>query len=149
MLWNFFNKKNYNYFLKIKHLQILLIISFEILFICLIASWFEIGNGKKMLFSISPKYSYFKPIFNYTRKGLWKGICQNCDTLVCFCLTMILSNCFTSFMGNVSFPQRIRLYPLIMFPYHYSSLWMNYSFKHISLAWYCSISEDNSRKSWT
>jgi hypothetical protein len=25
-----------------------------------------------MLFLISYKYSYFKPIFNYTRKGLWK-----------------------------------------------------------------------------
>jgi hypothetical protein len=31
---------------------------------------FKIGNGKKMLFSISSKYSYLKPIFNYTRKGL-------------------------------------------------------------------------------
>jgi len=43
---------------------------------------------KKMLLSISAKYSYFKPIFNYTRKGLWKGIliCWNCDTLMCFCL---------------------------------------------------------------
>ncbi len=41
---------------------------------------------KKMLLSISFKYSYFNPIFNYTRKGLWKGIliCQNCDTLMCF-----------------------------------------------------------------
>ncbi len=41
---------------------------------------------KELLFSISPKYSYFKPIFNYTRKGFWKGtlICRNCDTLVCF-----------------------------------------------------------------
>ncbi len=28
----------------------------------------EIGNGKKKI--ISSKYSYFKPIFNYTRKGL-------------------------------------------------------------------------------
>ncbi len=39
-----------------------------------------------MLLSISFKYSYFKPFFNYTRKGLWKGtiIYQNYDTLVCF-----------------------------------------------------------------
>jgi hypothetical protein len=44
-------------------------------------------NWKKMLLSISSKYSYFKPISNYTKKGLWKGIqiYQNCDTLVCFC----------------------------------------------------------------
>ncbi len=59
--------------------------SFEIYFICLITSWFEIGNGilKK---SISSKYSYFKPIFNYIKKGLWKGtlIYQHCDTLMCF-----------------------------------------------------------------
>ncbi len=43
---------------------------------------------KKMLFSKSSKYSYFKPIFNYTWKGFWKGtlIHQNYDTLVCFCL---------------------------------------------------------------
>jgi hypothetical protein len=41
---------------------------------------------KKMLFSISSKYSYFKSIFNYTRKTFWKGIqiCRNCDTSVCF-----------------------------------------------------------------
>ncbi len=54
---------------------------------CLIASWFEIGKGK-LLLSISSKYSYFTPIFNYTRKGLWKGnlICWNCDSLMCFCL---------------------------------------------------------------
>ncbi len=39
-----------------------------------------------MLLSISSKYLYFKLIFNYTRKGLQKGvlICQNCDTLLCF-----------------------------------------------------------------
>jgi hypothetical protein len=39
-----------------------------------------------MLLPISFKYSYFKLVFNYTRKGLWKGILirQNCDTLVCF-----------------------------------------------------------------
>jgi hypothetical protein len=57
-----------------------------VFFICLITSWVEIGNGKKMLLSILTKYSYFKPVFNYTRKGLWKGslICQNCDTLICF-----------------------------------------------------------------
>jgi hypothetical protein len=41
---------------------------------------------KKILFSISSKYSYLKPVFNYTIKGLWKGtlICRICDTLVCF-----------------------------------------------------------------
>jgi hypothetical protein len=41
---------------------------------------------KKNVFSISSKYSYFKPIFNYIKKELWKGILidQNCDTLVCF-----------------------------------------------------------------
>ncbi len=41
---------------------------------------------EKKLFSISFKYEYFKPIFNYTKKGLWKGtlIYQNCDTLMCF-----------------------------------------------------------------
>jgi hypothetical protein len=41
---------------------------------------------KKMLLSISSKYSYFKQIFNYIRKRFWKGtiICWNCDTLVCF-----------------------------------------------------------------
>jgi hypothetical protein len=59
-----------------------------IFYICLITSWFEIGNGKKKLLSISFKYSYFKPIFNYTRKGLKKGtlIYRNCDFgLVHFC----------------------------------------------------------------
>jgi hypothetical protein len=41
---------------------------------------------KKMLLSISSKYSYFKLVFNYIKKGLWKGIliCWFCDTLVCF-----------------------------------------------------------------
>jgi hypothetical protein len=41
---------------------------------------------KKMLLSISCKYSYFKPIFNYIRKGLSKRtlICWNYDTLMCF-----------------------------------------------------------------
>jgi hypothetical protein len=41
---------------------------------------------EKMLLSISSKYSYFKPILNYTRKGLWKGtpIHKNCDIVVCF-----------------------------------------------------------------
>ncbi len=44
------------------------------------------GKWKKMLCSISSKYSYFKPIFNYIKKGLWKEtlISQNCDTLMCF-----------------------------------------------------------------
>jgi hypothetical protein len=39
-----------------------------------------------MLLSISYKYSYFKWIFNYTRKGLWKGIPirQNWDTSMSF-----------------------------------------------------------------
>jgi hypothetical protein len=43
-------------------------------------------NWKWKKKSISSKYLYFKPIFNYIRKGLWKGtlICQNCDTLMCF-----------------------------------------------------------------
>ncbi len=43
-------------------------------------------NWKWIFFSISFKYSYFKPIFNYIRKWLYKGIliCWNCDTLVCF-----------------------------------------------------------------
>ncbi len=67
-----------------------------IFLICLIASWFEIGNGKKMLFSISFKYSYFKLVFNYIRKGLWKGtlIHQNCETLMCFgpCHTIAMFN---------------------------------------------------------
>jgi hypothetical protein len=67
---------------------------FVIFFICLITSWFEIGNGNKMLLSISSKYSYFKPIFNYIGKGLWKGIliCRNCDTLMCFCLVVCGEN---------------------------------------------------------
>ncbi len=62
-------------------------IHWMIFLICLITSWFEIGNGKKMLLSISFKYSYFKPIFNYIKKGFWKGtlIHLNYDTLVCFC----------------------------------------------------------------
>jgi hypothetical protein len=29
-------------------------------------------KSEKTLFLISPKYSYFKLIFNYTKKGLWK-----------------------------------------------------------------------------
>ncbi len=39
-----------------------------------------------MLLSILSKYSYLKPFFNYTRKGLWKGtsIHQNWNTLMCF-----------------------------------------------------------------
>ncbi len=39
-----------------------------------------------MLLSILSKYSYFKPVFNNTIKGLWKRtlIRQNCDTLMCF-----------------------------------------------------------------
>ncbi len=66
--------------------------SLEIFFICHITSWFEIGN-EKYIFSISSKYFYFKPIYNYTRKGLWKGtlICWNCDTLVCFCSWIVLA----------------------------------------------------------
>ncbi len=41
---------------------------------------------EKKLLSLTFEYSYFKSIFNYTRKGLWKGtlICQNCHTLMCF-----------------------------------------------------------------
>ncbi len=41
---------------------------------------------QKVLLSISSKYSYFKLVFNYTRKGLWKWIIihQNCDTVMCF-----------------------------------------------------------------
>ncbi len=47
---------------------------------------------KKMLLSISSKYSYFKLIFNYIKKGLWKGTlnCWNCDTLACFHLYLKL-----------------------------------------------------------
>jgi hypothetical protein len=65
--------------------------NFEILFICFITSWFEIGNGKKKEKSISSKYSYLKLVFNYIRKGFWKGIIiyWNCDTLVCFCTCVI------------------------------------------------------------
>ncbi len=78
-----------------------------IFLICLIASWFEIGNGKKMLLSISSKYSYFKPVFNYIRKGLWKGtpIGWNCDTLVCFHLTTIVESCKASQDGFVASPK--------------------------------------------
>jgi hypothetical protein len=49
---------------------------------------------KKKLLSISFKYSYFKPIFNYIIKGLWKGILirQNCDTLMCFHLVVFSIN---------------------------------------------------------
>jgi hypothetical protein len=48
---------------------------------------------KKNLFSIPFKYSYFKLVFNYTRKGLWKGtlIHQNYDTLVCFAMEFIFT----------------------------------------------------------
>jgi hypothetical protein len=59
---------------------------------------------EKMLFSISFKYSYFKPIFNYIRKRLWKGIliCENCYTLMCFCPFNILEkNKMEFFLCNV------------------------------------------------
>jgi hypothetical protein len=44
---------------------------------------------EKMLISISSKYSYCKPVFNYTKKTLSKGtlIRQNLATLVYFDLT--------------------------------------------------------------
>jgi hypothetical protein len=60
---------------------------------------------KKMSFSISSKYSYFKPIFNYTRKGLWKGIliCQNCDTLMFFHPDVKILKPFT----NLQYPNPI------------------------------------------
>jgi hypothetical protein len=54
MLWAFLNPKNCNYiYIPFKHLKKITIIFFVIFFICLIASWFEIENGKKMLLSIS------------------------------------------------------------------------------------------------
>jgi len=71
MLWTSLNFKNYNYFKSF--FKCLKIISSKIFFICPITSWFEIGNGKKMLLSISSKYSYFKPVFNYTKKDFEKG----------------------------------------------------------------------------
>jgi hypothetical protein len=87
MLWTFHNPKNYTYLKShFKHLKNIIKKNFMIFFIWLITSWFEIENGKKKLLSISFKYSYFKPFFNYTQKGLWKGILihQNWATLVCF-----------------------------------------------------------------
>jgi hypothetical protein len=41
---------------------------------------------KKMLLSMSSKYSHFELVFSYTKKVLWKRtlICPNCDTLVWF-----------------------------------------------------------------
>ncbi len=69
-----------------KHLKKLLkensFVIFFMFYIIMIWNW----KWKKWLLSISSKYSYFKPIFNYTRKGLWKGtlICPNYDTLMCF-----------------------------------------------------------------
>jgi hypothetical protein len=60
-----------------------------------------------MLLSISSKYSYFKPIFNYTTKGLWKGtlIHRNCDTLMCFCLEELAmwAICNTEMMPMIFF----------------------------------------------
>jgi hypothetical protein len=87
MLWTFLNSKNYNYFKSsFKHLKIYICKkSFDIFLMCFIASCWN-WKWKKKLLSISPKYSYLKLIFNYTRKKLWKKIliCWNCDTLVCF-----------------------------------------------------------------
>jgi hypothetical protein len=67
------NSNNLKTFLSIIYIYIYIYnISFLIIFICFITSWFEIGNGKKKLLSLSFKYSYFKLVFNYTIKGLWK-----------------------------------------------------------------------------
>jgi hypothetical protein len=98
MLWIFQNPKYCNYFKSIfKHLEIIIL---EILFCHIFYMSYSImtwnWKWKKMLFSLSSKYSYFKPIFNYTRKGFWKGIliCQIWDTLTCFCpLNPIVSTC--------------------------------------------------------
>jgi hypothetical protein len=69
---------------------------------------------KKMLFSVPPKYSYFKPIFNYIKKGLWKEtlICQNCDTLMCFFhfQTLIIFH----FLSLISVASRVCLNELFM-----------------------------------
>jgi hypothetical protein len=93
MLWTFLNPKNYNYFeSNFKHLKInkFLLWFLNIYYSIMIWNW----KWKKMLLLISSKYSYFKPIFNYTRKGLWKGIiiCQNCDTLMCFLPCIIVAS---------------------------------------------------------
>jgi hypothetical protein len=90
MLWNFFNPKKYNYLKSLfKHLKIIIFKNlfrdiFNMSYIIMIWNW----KWKKMLFSISFKYSYFKPIFKYSKKKLWKWslICHNCDSLMCFCL---------------------------------------------------------------
>jgi len=64
-----------------------------------ISSWFEIGNGKKIL-SVSSKYSYFKPIFNYTKKDFEKGF-NYVEIVVCFrqlgCINLIVMFWFTIF----------------------------------------------------
>jgi hypothetical protein len=69
---DFLNPKNHNYFKSsFKHLKMIILKKyFVILFTFLIASWYEIENGRNLLVSISSKYSYFKPVFNYTRKTL-------------------------------------------------------------------------------
>jgi hypothetical protein len=60
---------------------------------------------KKMLLSISSKYSYFKLVFNYTIKGFWKGtlIHRNCDTLMCFCPLATWAICNAEMMHVISF----------------------------------------------
>jgi hypothetical protein len=69
---------------------------------------------KKKLFLISSKYSYFKLVFNYIKKGLWKGtlICRNCDTLMCFCpfQTLIIFH----FLLLISVANRVCLNELFM-----------------------------------
>ncbi len=94
---DFLKSQNYNYLKSpFKHLEIIIRIFFcDISYMSyniMIWNW----KWKKTLFSISFKYSYFKLVLNYIRKGLWKGtlIHQNCDILMCFrpCHTIAMFN---------------------------------------------------------
>jgi hypothetical protein len=52
-----------------KHLKTIILCFFNMYYNIIIWNW----KWKKKLLSISSKYSYFKLLFNYNKKGLWKG----------------------------------------------------------------------------
>jgi hypothetical protein len=76
MLWTFLNPKIYNYFKSsFKHLKkIILKKYFMILFVCLITSWFEIGNGKKCYFQYHLNIHILSQFSTTLKKDFEKGL---------------------------------------------------------------------------
>jgi hypothetical protein len=92
-----------------------------IFFVCLIASWFEIGNGKKNYFQYRLNIHILNQFSTTLKKDFEKEIliCWNCDTLVCFCPSWKVMLINKYIYKHVQFKKNLNIQTLIFFSIPY------------------------------